>query len=239
MSIYVSAYYENINSHRDNSFYLEKSIPFLTCNVNKIIFTTNSLYEKLKIYENDFTSFYILDVVPFQKYKNMIFNFDINTKNKNKDTIDYILLQLSKTEFIKLAIEKLPNYNTYFWIDFGIAYNMKYEDSFDEFRRLLVINSDKIQDPNKIRIPGCWNLNNKYKLNINRTIHWYFAGSLFSGSKDSLLKFANLVEDKILEFMKSGSIIWEVNIWFFVYSDNPELFDWYYGNHNLSMLRNY
>jgi len=35
------------------------------------------------------------------------------------------------------------------------------------------------------------------------------------------------------------TIMWEVNIWYLIYLDNPDLFDRYFANHNSSILIKY
>lgn len=40
-------------------------------------------------------------------------------------------------------------------------------------------------------------------------------------------------------FEKEKCLTWEVNIWFYIYKNNPDLFDWYYGDHNITMLKNF
>ena len=240
MSVYVSAFYENQNQHRNTEFYLEKSVPFLTCNVPKIIFIEEKLSLFFQTFENAFTHFVILDTIPFQKYKEYFTDIRIDSSNE-KDTIDYILLMLSKTAFMKHAIDLFPIYDTFFWIDIGIAHCcIKTNVSIECFHETLMTNI--LFPPSKedvIRIPGCWSLTSKNHMNLTTDVAWYFCGGFFAGHKNAIIKFADLVEKKIIEHIDLKYIMWEVNIWFLIYLEHPELFDWYYGNHNISMLKNF
>ena len=248
MSVYISAYYENINTHRTSSFYIEKSLPFLLCNVPKIIFIPESLFPIFQPYENTFTRFVILNTIPYQKYKDCFTNFQIDSSN-GKDTIDYVLLNSSKTAFIQVAIEKFPEYEIFCWLDFGIAHCcIKNEITVEIFQQTLenILISSKAtitNNNNKIRIPGCWSIHNINQntnmKHVSNQILWYFCGGFFAGHKNSLRKFASFVEEKILQLCEEKFIMWEVNIWYLIAREYPELFDWYYGDHNISMLNNF
>lgn len=234
MSLYVSAFYENINSHRDTSFYLNNSLPFLKAPVNKLIFVNQKLYdENFKKFENEYTIFIILNEIPFQKYAPNFTEYKINTSN-GKDTLEYVLLQCSKTEFLKKAILEYPEYQRYTWIDLGISYVVKNDTLFTS-----LLSDITHYRGDKIRIPGCWDLNIKYNIDLSLHVAWYFCGGLFSGNKESLLKFAELMEAKIIEFSKLKYIMWEVNLCYLIYLENPQLFDWYKADHNVTMLSNF
>ena len=51
--------------------------------------------------------------------------------------------------------------------------------------------------------------------------------------------FSNETENIVSLLEKQNFLVWEVNIWLLIYKKNPELFDWYYGDHNLTMLKNF
>jgi hypothetical protein len=45
---------------------------------------------------------------------------------------------------------------------------------------------------------------------------------------------------KCIQIMKEkNTIMWEVNIWYLIYLEHPELFDTYISNHNKTMLIEY
>lgn len=231
MSLLVSAYYPNVNESRDSSFYLVKGIPLLTCDINKVIFTNKEIYDCLKIYENELTKFIILDEPIYYKYESKFTEFHVNG-NAKKDTLKYMLTVCSKTDFVRRATLLFPEYEKYFWIDFGISYIMGDQISF---QKLLLKKCNSVSS-DKIRIPGCWDLSLKYNINFN--IAWFFCGSFFVGNKENIIKFAELMDRKIIEMIGRKNIMWEVNIWYLIYLENTDLFDWYYADHNISMIEN-
>jgi hypothetical protein len=79
-----------------------------------------------------------------------------------------------------------------------------------------------------------------YNVDILRQISWYFAGGVFGGNKNSLLQFADLMKEKCIEIINSyNTIMWEVNIWYILYTENPNLFQPYPCNHSISIIDNY
>ena len=89
-----------------------------------------------------------------------------------------------------------------------------------------------------VRIAGGFgNLN--YSININK-INWFFLGGIFGGHKDSLLKFVTIMKELCIDLITSkNTITWEVVLWSIIFQNNPELFDRYIADHNVTMLRDY
>ena len=91
-----------------------------------------------------------------------------------------------------------------------------------------------------LRIGSIWDLNNQYYINILKDITWYFAGGVFGGKKDVLLTFAEKTKNKCIQIItEHQTIMWEVNIWYLVYLENPTMFDPYKCDHNESLISNY
>jgi hypothetical protein len=42
-----------------------------------------------------------------------------------------------------------------------------------------------------------------------------------------------------MHLMNYGMLVWEVNIWYMIFVDKPDLFDYYKSDHNASMLKLY
>jgi len=71
-------------------------------------------------------------------------------------------------------------------------------------------------------------------------MHWLFLGGIFGGSSKKLVEFADLTKRKCIETIKKeNTIMWEVNIWYLIYLEHPELFDTYISDHNKTMLIEY
>jgi len=241
----VSAFMSNITSNEclntnDNyKKYTEYCIPLLQANINKIIFIDEKIIDNYKCYENHNTK-----IVPFVKessylyeYINTLENFQPNSNNLEKDTIQFMFTQCHKTEWIKLAIEITSHdTNQFIWVDFGIKHIFKCsnEEFIQKIERLKDCNYDAV------RIASIWNLDIDYHRNIYRDISWYFGGGVFGGSKTYLLEFAKAMKLFCLEIINTKqTIMWEVNIWYLIYKQNKDLFINYACDHNNSMIDNY
>ena len=168
---------------------------------------------------------------------NSLSQFNLNTDNPNKDTIEYIITQCNKTEWVKSAIElNTFNTNNFIWVDFGIRYIFNCSDK--EF--IEKIDELKYKVYKNVRIGNIWNLQNNYNINIYKDIAWYFAGGIFGGNKESLLHFSNKIKEKCIDIiLTKNTLMWEVNIWYLIYIENKEIFDNYSCNHNNSIIDNY
>ena len=47
------------------------------------------------------------------------------------------------------------------------------------------------------------------------------------------------MRDKCKELCNKGILMWEVNIWYLIWKDYPDLFNPYYCDHNESIILNY
>jgi hypothetical protein len=218
-------------------FFIDRAKYFLELPYNKVIFLEKDVITLLKSYENEYTTF-----IPFEKEEMFLWEQRESIlqkqlpsrRNKIKDTHDYMMVQIQKTHWIKKAIE-LNIYNTdqFIWIDMGIYWIVNDPELFKEGCKHLM------SEYPTIRIPGCWNIYLQPFYITYEQIMWCFCGGVFGGHKDSLLKFHSLVEEKVNEVLENGYIIWEVNIWYMIFTEHPYLFDWYYADHNISMIQNY
>jgi hypothetical protein len=193
-------------------------------------------------------------------YTNLITQFNVHTDNPGKDTVDYMFVQCHKTEWVKMAIHltrhitressssmlnfKL-NYNLYddhlqfIWVDFGIyhMFNNDAELFQNGFEHLTLSNNSST---NKVRIASCINLENTYHRDIYNYVAWYFAGSVFGGSPEILLRFAELMKMECISIIQERNhLMWEVNIWYLIYKKNLDMFDPYLCNHNSTIIMNY
>ena len=241
MTTLVSSFYRNINNRVDRTFedYMNYGKLLLTANIPKIIFTDKETYDKINIFENENTKILISkkeDIYLYQ-YIDLITNFNVNTKTPDKDTIEYMFMMCNKTEIIRKAIEfNFFNTDNFIWVDFGIKhiFNCTDEEFNHKIERLNNIKYDKV------RIGSIWNLNMKYFVNNLNDICWYFAGGVFGGNKDYLINFANKTKDMCIKIMNENkTITWEVNIWYMVYIENPNIFFYYCCDHNSSLIDNY
>ena len=237
----VSAFIKNVNNRYDKTFdtYMQHGALLLQANVPKIIFADNETYATIKHMENSSTK--IVAVTKSECYlydnRNKITNFTLNTDNNTKDTLEYILTICSKTEWIYKAIELNPfNTPNYTWVDFGIRHVFKCDNN--TFITKIESLNDKVY--NYLRIGSIWDLNRSYDINLYTDIAWYFAGGVFGGEKTALKLFSKKMKEMCLRIIRErGTLMWEVNVWYLIYKENPTLFDCYYCDHNDSLIDNY
>lgn len=238
----VSAFFSNVNNTLSKNLdtYTKHGIALLKATIPKIIFVDEQMYERIKDYENENTKIILSKKADIYLYDYMdkLDNFVLHTNNKHKDTIEYMFIMCSKTDIIRKAIE-LNHFNTdqFVWIDFGIKHVFTCSD--DEFRQK--INRLYTQKYEKVRIASIWNPNQfGLSLDIYKDLAWYFAGGVFGGEKESLLSFAKHTKEMCIDIMnQKKTIMWEVNVWFLVFSRYPDLFDLYQSDHNNTIVDNY
>ena len=175
----------------------------------------------------------------YYKYIDVIDHCNIMTTNIEKDTVEYMMVQCHKTEWIKMAIGyNYFNTDQFVWIDFGIYHIFNNDETL--FNDCMYGIKNKQYE--SVRI-ACGYLAPHYmvnKVDIYPRIIWCFLGGIFGGNASSLLVFADLMKEKCLYLINDYKILpWEVNVWYLIYFDNPSLFNYYYGDHNYTMIMNY
>jgi len=239
MTTIVSALLTNMNSFRSIDKYIEYGKKLINSEQNKIIFIEEDVYTsyiKNEIMNNSNTVFIFINKLDlyFYEYYNKLDKFDVTTDNPTKDTLEYMFVQCNKTEWMRDAIIKNPfNSDQFIWIDFGIYHIINNDDEF--YKCLNNLNTKSYEN---IRIAkGYFDLSDT---NIFKNIIWFFLGGIFGGNKDTLLQFADIMKHKCIDIMENNqTIFWEVNIWYLIYKEFPDLFLGYYADHNLSILTNY
>lgn len=246
----VSAFLKSSNERkdRDTEKYIAYGKKLLDCDIQIVLFMDETLI-------NDFQTIYNkpnIYIIPFKRediylyekqYKDQITAFDISTDFSEKDTLDYMLLICNKTEFVRQAIEINPFSSEQFvWVDFGINHIFPQDDLLF-FRECIQNTFLDDTDFQSVRIGNIWSPYINYlhdPEDIYKKIAWYFAGGVFGGPKDKLLEFASLTKNKCIQVIcEKNSIMWEVNIWYLVFKENPELFSPYLCDHNSSLVVNY
>lgn len=239
MTTLVSGFISIANKNRSIEKYIELGRKFLSVDVPKVVFLERDFFEALEIEPDEKTKiiFFEREELPLWKRRDEILKIPIDTPNKDKDTHDYLIVQNEKTYFMKKASELNPFSTSCFaWIDFGIFHIMK--DNFTLYQETLKRISKYSNRNNKIRIPGCIQpQSSEYNMVVNVPC-WVFCGGFFYGTAESIEEFHNLCHKKLEILINDNIFTWEINLWYLVYKDNPELFDWYLANHNAFMLLN-
>jgi len=181
----------------------------------------------------------------FETLKKDILEINIDTedfqlppiRNKDKDTVDYYYIQLSKLYHLSQYSsysKNLDKKETHLcWIDFGIFYLFKNKDK----AKYLLRSISNINLPiGCVFSPGAyeWNINKTYELFKNSFfdhIAWYFCGSLLIGD---INMFDYLYEKQMnLVYQHIPKLTWEVNYWAMMYKD---FIIYENTDHNESML---
>ena len=237
----VTSFVCNSNNRTDRPIdkYIELGKTLLLSKIPKIIFMDEKIYDKFSEYLNEYNFFIKINQndLYLNKYTNKITNFIINSTFTDKDTLNYFITICNKTEFIKrAAILNIFNTPNFIWVDFGIKHVFNCDNN--EFIKYIECLNNKIYD--KIRIASIWNLQQKYVFDIYKDITWYFAGGVFGGNKENIIEFADKMKKMCLRIIEEkNTLMWEVNVWYLVYLEKPELFTPYHSGHDQSIIINY
>jgi glycosyl transferase family 25 len=175
-----------------------------------------------------------------------------------KDTLNYMILQNAKSEFVYNAILNNPYNTDYFaWIDFSICHVLNYNNSNDSIDnntihpilQKLYNSSISIINLNTILLPSCFSFEkSKYYFNlISSHIIWRFCGGFFIGDKKSLQNMHLLMLKELPNFItqnrdnnnnnnNNNIISWEVNVWVWLEHKCNWIIDTYQADHNESIL---
>lgn len=223
--IIVSAFIDlkrdkNVKSLAD---YLHHSKGLLSTEQKKVVFLEQHVIDQLPISPVNCT------IVPFEKSE---LNYDFSNvvlpllRNEDKDTAEYLAIQLNKTFWVLRASE-IVSAEHFVWVDFAYNHVCRNPDW------------DRLKKPyDKIRIPGCIKPSQFYNIGLAMP-NWYFCGGLFGGSIEEIKRFHNRILKHTSDLLKENKISWEVNIWAIVYRDMPDLFSWFYADHGCEMINNY
>uniref|UniRef100_A0A6C0HEQ7 Glycosyltransferase 2-like domain-containing protein n=1 Tax=viral metagenome TaxID=1070528 RepID=A0A6C0HEQ7_9ZZZZ len=224
-TVYITSLYK-IQSNSNIEGLQELFIPFLTLNIPIIIFTDiESLH-----YDNEFITCIYLprsNLISFTQKTAKLPEY----RNNEKDTLEFLQLMNAKPEFLYRATKLKPAKN-YVWFDFGILKIIKNQSKFLETMKVL----DRYAIDNKIVIPGCLPKNS---VNLNTLFIfpiWRFCGGLFIASSKIIERFYYLNLTELKKCFELQSLTWEVNIWASIENKHSELFSWYSGDHNDTIL---
>ena len=251
----VSAFLNVVGDRKDKTLhdYIEHGMALIHIKVPKIIFLDKNIYMDSSYSfqtihnEDEYTHFIPIDInnLYFMQYKSDITEFHLRKHHPIKDTIEYMMIQCNKTEWMREAIIKnIFHTEQFLWIDFGIHCMF---DSNELLQQMLFQASTKIYTT--IRLPNIWYMgathyswDDIHLVDLYIDITWYFAGSVFGGNATSLLKLADLMRGKVVSIIQNKkTIIWETNCWYMIYLEltDKSFFDTYFGSHDSNILDYY
>lgn len=243
MSTIVTAFMTNVNEidFRGLDTYMTYGKLLLSQAIPTVCFLEKEVYDHffsidLEKYPNTKFIFFEKGENYLSSYEPELTEFYVNTDNPKKDTPGYMFIQCHKTEWIRMAIEENPfQTQNFMWVDFGIYHMIR-----DEMDFAICLKQSTTKKYGSVRIASCRNINEKYEKDIYKDVAWYFAGSVFGGKAELLLLFADKMKEKCIELMtKKHHLMWEINIWYLLYHENPTLFELYHCNHNKTILEHY
>ena len=217
--------------------YIELGKKFIRLPLHKVVFIDETMLDKFNEPVNEDTR-----IIPFKfsdlwlfPYLNDILNIELYEPNE-KDTHLYNMVILQKTEWVRKAIGLNPFSSKAFgWCDFGILHFGGDNDKFFTRHVLNAISSEKNVHKSRVTTPGWWNINNYKKFPIiplYQKALWFFCGCMFFGYEKALKNFDYIVKKEVLNALSQKKFTFEVNFWFKIYTENPEIFRWYGTDHN-------
>ncbi len=226
---YVSCLY-NIYPTRDTSDRLLRDVEQLINKKLKLVMFVDNFYYPLIINRTLSDTVKIVRVPIEELY---IYNMIISTKeelhlpnnrNKNKDTHEYLALMNSKAEFLWRA---LPYINTEYaaWIDAGSSKMLHDHNSYE---RLC---NTEIRSVPYILIPGCHQKSYSIE-DLYDNVRWNYLGTFMICSRPAIDKFFKYSLESLSRFMTKRKLTWEVNVWCDINEKHPDMFKWYYSDHN-------
>ena len=237
----VSAFISNGNRHRSTEEYITLGMELMKLPIPKVIFMEPHMIDKLAgSYDETYTRLQStnrteLSLSQDETKQDLI--MPSNLKNPNKDTLVYYRIINTKTHWVRRATKINPFDSTQFvWVDFGILHVFK--GDIKRFQKSFRHIPNRVF-PGVVRIAGIWDAAQPHFANgdfVNKPL-WFFAGGVFGGDKEALLKFDKLCQG-LLE-QQLPVVTWEVNIWYQAYLTNPKLFNIYQSNHDPSILEHY
>jgi len=144
-------------------------------------------------------------------------------RTPEKDTIEYMQIQLRKLEFVVDALQHTTD-EFVAWIDFGVYHMCKNVSRWNE---ILTHVSVSTFPKGRLITPGCWD-QNQYP--IWDIICWRFCGSFILGHRSVFPKAFQRQSELVVDGLPR--ITWEVNYWI----QMEEMFQVYRANHDDSLL---
>jgi hypothetical protein len=149
-------------------------------------------------------------------------------RNHEKDTPEFLCLMLMKLWCMKEAL-KYTDSAYLAWIDFRVFHVVQDTERVQE--KLKSLTRADLSGLTKIASPGCWQPIPTF--DILNSICWRFCGGFLVGPRESFEPAYNHQSELVKKFLPH--LTWEVNYWCLM----EEHFEWYFANHNDSLLLNF
>ena len=213
----------------------------------------SSTYENIgKELENEFENVKLMPIINLEDLETYKIIKELNptlptNRNNEKDTLNYMILQNAKSEFVYKTLISNPFNTDYFaWIDFSICHILTdteiilkqlYNYSISSF----TIDNNLSNDNNFLLFPTCFSKEKSqtYFNILTSHIVWRFCGGFFIGNKSGLEHMYFLMLKELPHFIthtNKNSIAWEVNMWSWLELKCGWTINSYQADHNNSIL---
>lgn len=153
--------------------------------------------------------------------KNVLDNAMLPSCRDSCDTLEYMKIINSKSEWIYRASQKNPWKTDWFaWIDFGIFHVISQKETIEH------ISSLKPPTQPCLKTAGIWN---KGSYDAFERVCWRFAGGFLMIHTSKAKEFHEQVCRKIQDI--HPRFAWEVNLWYLLEKDGMDM-GWYSSDHN-------
>jgi hypothetical protein len=155
------------------------------------------------------------------------------TARPTKDTLEFLILQNAKVEYIRRVQDAGITGSYFAWIDAGLPKLLREPRTSLQNLHTRITATSTNGAPH-IVYPGCWPACQDLEYLKDR-IHWRFCGSVILVPASLVQSFAREHLRGCAEILeKSGTITWEVNVWAYIEPRLP--FRWVSGDHNDRIL---
>jgi hypothetical protein len=141
-------------------------------------------------------------------------------RNEQKDTSDYMCIQLMKLKLLSRASADIRILTDYIaWVDFGIWHFIKSADATTEKLKRI---SEYNWPCKSIYMPGCWD---DRDYNIIHHICWRYCGSFVIGHRELFNEIFSEQQRLVAQYLPH--LRWEINYW-----SKIKGITWYCGSHD-------
>lgn len=212
MTTFVTSFFllNNLHSNRSTEFYFNHFKTLVDTGINLVLYITPSLLSEVTTLIGNNKNVVVIpkqleDTWVYKTVKNNDVEM-IENRNKDKDTLDYMITQNTKLECVYHAISINPyGTDSFAWIDFGIFHVIRNPLGSAEMLKKIAKSNVK-----SLVFPGCWPPGYDWLHAIN----WRFCGGFFIGSRIDLVNMWITFMNFLTSFLKQHKkMLWEVNLW--------------------------
>lgn len=236
----VSCFYK-MNSPHSLEEYLQNGTYLIKTNIPLVFFSNDvDILEWVKKEREDRPT--RIELLPFEDtlfykdreslQKNMSL-FTISNINKEKDHLDYILLQNNKMDFVSRVCRSNPfQSETIFWIDFGIQHTASASPAVWGSLETSIVGSVQPNKITQLKIAPVRKQPEQSWKDFFSTVYHHMAGGLFGGHVPILLEYAELFQSTWRRVLDEGWFQLDEAVMTMVAEEYPDKFSFFYGDYD-------